>query len=138
MYDDHDHDRIQKPLECMSFREKQLPCEAVKFFDSYFAKYGYDLTWFPFDVMDNQVIPRVRADDDVVVCATGTTFTNGREQNVRERFFCSVLSVTPCGIVTAVPSATLAYLPVSPQELVYFNVDAVLASRHGCYWEEDE
>ena len=130
MYDGSEERRVQQPIECEDYTSRNLCVDDVVFWDAHFEEERpYDVHWFPFDEHGK---PLVRADDEVAVKAIGHS-TRGQLASM-ERFWAHVVSVTPCGIVTAVPMATLYWQDVTPDMPIYFPVTAVMGSRHGAYW----
>ena len=89
LYDESSMPRLQVPIECRTFTNKELTAEDIGF-------------------MENaQPFPdSVRAEDLVALAAT------------HQRFWARVLSVTPCGKVTVFPLSPLDMVPSNTPILV--------------------
>jgi hypothetical protein len=53
----------------------------------------------------------------------------------RESAWYHVISVTPCGKMTAMPQVQLKWSPIGPHQPVLFNADCVLAMERGEHWD---
>ena len=102
LYDDSSMPRLQVPIECRTFTNKELTAEDIGFIDN------------------AQPFPDSVRAEDLVALAT------------HQRFWARVLSVTPCGKVTAFPLSPLDVVPSNTPILV--SIKAVMAARRGANW----
>jgi hypothetical protein len=139
MYEGSETNRIQKPVDFVSFKDKRMSSREINYLDKYFETNPYDLVFFPFDELPGGGFSsRVRADDEVLISVTGDTMFRGKSTRTNERFFCHVMSVTPDGRITAVPMTDLNWADVGRSDPIWFPAEAVIASRKGAYWPEEE
>ena len=134
LYDNSSINRAQKTIDVCSFAGKELDFGDINFFDKYMEKLGspgYEaIEFFPHDVT------RVRADDRILLKANGSGVDpTGVSVPAVERFFAHVVSITPCGKITAVPCARLLWAAVTPKTPILVPLEAVMAVKRGGYWE---
>jgi len=90
---------------------------------------------FPFEEHANSDLhANFRSDDLVLVVTVGEIMDEHGRAVTRESAWYRVVSVTPCGKVTAIPTVQLQWSPIGPDEPVLFDADSVLAMERGQHW----
>eukprot|EP00966_Prymnesium_polylepis_P226000 5227479-Prymnesium_polylepis.1 len=133
LYDGSEENRVQKEIPVVSVADKDEAILEGKVF-------GDGVEFFPFATSHTSgVLAKFRADDRVMVVVYGERVCkHGSPVPTRESFWCHVVSVSPQGKVTAVPTVQLKWSPIGPHEPVLFDAACVLAMKHGQYWHKDE
>ena len=135
LYDNSIIERVQSSVDVCGYAGKQddLHVDDLPFFDWYMERLGQ--TGFgPIDFFPHEVT-RLRADDLIVLKANGTGVDpGGQVVPAVERFWAHVVSVTPCGKITAVPRANLMWSSVGMDKPILVPIEAVIAVQHGMYW----
>lgn len=139
LYDDSTIERAQKPLDVFRFpnKERDWTPGDVGFFDTYVAQMERDgnppIDFSPHDVK------LVRAGDFIVLKARGEgANAESRRVPAVELFWALVVSVTPCGQVTASPANELVTVHAPEGEPFLVPLDAVMAVVHGPNWAEGQ
>jgi len=142
LYDGSEDNRLQQPVDAWRRPCKHIVPQDAPFFNAHFDKPTYEvIDLFPFSSTDGKIVTDLREDDDVVISVCGTTTDPDDPTKTIpffERFWADVLSVTPCGLVTATPRSTLQWVDVSPSRPILFHADAVLARHKGHHWAAEE
>jgi len=136
LYDGSSVECVQKPIDVCVFAEKEDVDEGdMRFFDNYMEN-ANEPGFEPIDFFPHDDVTRVRADDVVLLKANGVGVDpGGTSVPAVERFWAHVVSVTPCGKVTAVPRARLHWSRVTPDQPILLPIEAVMAVKHGIYWK---
>ena len=128
LYDGSEDKRYQKPIPTISVASKDESILHGKCLD------GVD-ELFPFEESEKGIRAKFRADDLVLVVAVGERVCgDGCVAVTLESAWYHVISVTPCGKVTAMPTVQLKWSPIGPHEPVLFDADCVLAMKRGQHW----
>ena len=128
----------QVEIACRAFPDKHnnMTPQEWAHLDSYMEHLGEPnypvIHFFPDDSSS------IRADDRILMTALGEGVDRqGKKCPAHERFWADVLSITPCGKITAISMNTLKWSAVAKHDPILVRVENVIASSHGEHWESE-